>query len=459
MVTKNAQIDELRSEELSSALGELQKWLSSERIDDGLPMGPGAIYTASLTIWLMILQRMGKGSSLSTVVRGLIEDCPSFVSDNKRVREGLLSSNTSSYSQARKRLPLELVKNTFHRMANSFVEDALSAARRDRVMIIDGTTITLPPTDSLKDQYPPARNQTGETIWPVMMLLVAHEMETGCALCPTVGPMYGSKATSELKLSLDMLERLPERTTLLADSGFGIFTFVYRAFRKGHPAICRLSKQRFQSLSAKAEYQGKSASIETWRLRWQPSAKDRKTTNLPEDAEVDVFIHAAELPGGEPLYLVTTRRESPAEICELYRRRYDVEHDIRSIKVHMDTENLRAKSPEMVLKELYTSLMTYNLIVQFRRQAAEVARRPPRRLSFTGMWNTLHAFLLRNLPNPDTAYCIEKFDRALRCASRDVLPERSGRSYPRKAHPRRPKTTKWQKRQRMKKKLEPIPTQ
>lgn len=459
MFAKNPQSVDLQAAELSGALAELQSWLTTDQLDDGLPLGPNAVYTASLTIWLMILQRMGKGSSLAKVVKDLAHNLPSFVPECKRVRERALSGSTSAYSRARTRLPLELVRGTYQRMAKSFVEDSLAGPRRDQVLILDGTTITLPPTDSLRDAYPPARNQTGETVWPVMMLLVAHEMETGCALCPTVGPMYGSKADSELKLSLEMLDELPERTTLLADTGFGIFTFVYSAFKAGHPVVCRLSKQRFKSLTAKAEYQGKTTSTDTWRLRWQPTAKDRKTTELPENAEVDVFIHATELPNGEPLYLVATRRESPQQVCELYRRRYDVEHDIRSIKVQMDTENLRAQSPEMVLKELYTSLMTYNLIVQFRYQAAQIARRPPRRLSFTGVWDTMSIFLLRRLPELDAQQSLKQFERALYVASREVMSERPGRSYPRKAHSRRPKTTKWQKRQRQKPKLEPIPTQ
>lgn len=459
MPTKNPQSVDVQEAELSGALAELQSWLATEQFDDGLPLGPSAVYTASLTIWLMILQRMGKGSSLASVVKDLVKDLPPFVPECKRVRERALSCNTSAYSKARKRLPLELVRGTYQRMAKSFVEDSLAGPTRDQVLILDGTTITLPPTDSLREEYPPARNQTGETVWPVMMLLVAHEMETGCALCPTVGPMYGSKATSELKLSLEMLDELPQRTTLLADSGFGIFTFVYSAFKAGHPVVCRLNKQRFESLTAKAEYQGKTTSTETWRLRWQPTAKDRRTTDLPENAEVDVFIHATELPNGEPLYLVTTRRDSPQEVCDLYGRRYGVEHDIRSIKVHMDTENLRSQSPEMVLKELYTSLMTYNLIVQFRYQASQIAKRPPRRLSFTGVWDTMRIFLVRGLTDLDAHTCLEQFERALYIASREVLSERPGRSYPRKAHPRRPKTTKWQKQQRKKPKLEPIPTQ
>ena len=129
-------------------------------------------------------------------------------------------------------------------------------------------------------------------------------------------------------------------------------------------------------------------------------------------------------------------------------RYYDwhTEHDIRDIKVTLDTENIRAKSVAMVKKELLTSLVAYNLVIQFRRQAAELANLPPRRLSFTGVWSTFKYRLLYQ-PDGDATTWKERYEAALKIAARDKLPNRPGRSYPRQAHPRRPKSTKFMKLQ------------
>ena len=51
-------------------------------------------------------------------------------------------------------------------------------------------------------------------------------------------------------------------------------------------------------------------------------------------------------------------------------------------------ENLRCRSVDMMKKELLTSVVAYNLVIQFRRQAAEVAKLPPRRVSFKEVWYT-----------------------------------------------------------------------
>ena len=246
--------------------------------------------------------------------------------------------------------------------------------------------MTLSPTSELREAFPPAINQYGETVWPVMLMLVAHELQSGAALPPELGAMYGDGNTSEAKLAANP-------------------------------------------------------------LKWIPSAKDRKTNpDLRDDAFVEVFLHEVELDNGETLFLVTTLGISAEQAAEFYSRRYDVEHDIRDIKVSMSLETLRCRSEVMVKKELLTSVVAYNLVVPFRRQAAEVAKLPPRRLSFKGVWDTFRSFLL-NQPPCSTPEWQDRYANALRIASRDKLPNRPGRTFPRKAHPRRPKSTKFMKPQ------------
>ena len=197
----------------------------------------------------------------------------------------------------------------------------------------------------------------------------------------------------------------------------------------------------------KAELLEETEFTKTYPLKWIPSAKDRKTNpDLPDDAFVEVFLHEVELDNDETLFLVTTLGISAEQAAEFYSRRYDVEHDIRDIKVSMSLETLRCRSEVMVKKELLTSVVAYNLVVPFRRQAAEVAKLPPRRLSFKGVWDTFRSFLL-NQPPCSTPEWQDRYANALRIASRDKLPNRPGRTFPRKTHPRRPKSTKFMKSQ------------
>jgi len=96
----------------------------------------------------------------------------------------------------------------------------------------------------------------------------------------------------------------------------------------------------------------------------------------------------------------------------------------------------------MVRKELLCSIAAYNLLLECRRQAVEISGVPPRRLSFTQVWNRFEISLLRQPPAP-LAEWQRRDDRALAQAARAKLPNRPGRSYPRRAHPRRAKSTKF----------------
>lgn len=411
------------------------------------------VYSEAATIWLLILQRLRGGASLSEVVSEAVAHQADLFPDNKRVREGRLSENTSTFSKARTRLPLDAIEKFSRHVCDYLGRTAERVFDDRRVFIIDGTTITLPPTPALKKAFPPATNQHGTSVWPVAMLMVAAEMQSGCVLVPKIDPMYGPNNSSESKQARQIVTELPARSIVLADIGFGIFSVAWHTMTAGHDFLFRLSMDRFRAHRKRAELIEEGEGCKTYSLAWNPSAKERAANpELPEDALLNVFLHEVELEDGKTLALVSTMEFDALCMAELYHRRYDVEFDIRDVKVTMDTENIRAKSVDMVKKELMGSIVAFNLVAQLRRGAAQVAQVQPRRLSFTGVWLSMRTFLL--------GVCCESFEqwrtafnKALASASKRKHPNRNKpRSYPRIAHPRRPKTTKYQKSLRKNKK-------
>ena len=421
----------------------------SKQFDPQLRTNSRMIYTKGVTLWMLILQRLGNSLSLEATVSQIITHDRDLLPDNKRVREGTLSENSSGYYNAKKNLPIESIHEFSSAVCDYLGRAGEPVFGSQRVFIIDGTTITLEPTPQLKRAFPPATNQYGESVWPVAMLMVANEMQSGCALLPQIDPMYGPKRSSEAEQARRIVRRLPENSVVMADSGFGIFSVGYHSTQAGHDILFRLTKSRFNALRKQGRLIEEGPFHKSYSLTWQPSAKDRKSSpNLPSEAAIEVAIHEVELDNGTFLYLVTTLEIDATSAAELYSRRYDVEFDIRDLKVTMDAENILAQSVVMVKKELMTSVVAYNLIAQFRRQAAKLARVQPRRLSFKGVWLSFRDHLLlkepENLSDWQDLYVV-----ALISAGKRKLPNRSKpRSYPRRAHPRRPKSTKFMKTQR-----------
>jgi len=122
-----------------------------------------------------------------------------------------------------------------------------------RLFLLDGTTITLPPTKALQEAYPPASNQHGTSVWPVAELLLANELQSGCALLPQVDPMYGPNNASEAVQAQRILQRLPARSIVMADAGFGIYSVAHHAIEAGHAFLFRLTRSRFKALRRRAD--------------------------------------------------------------------------------------------------------------------------------------------------------------------------------------------------------------
>jgi len=235
------------------------------------------VYTQAPTLLLLILQRLGGGLTLDGAVKELLEHHRDLLPRNRRVEQGTLSQNNSSYNKARQLLPIEKVKAFSNAICNHLAAHSTPVWQGRRVMILDGTTITLPPTPELKQAFPPASNQHGESVWPVAKLMVASEMATGCVLVPEIGAMYGENNTSEATQAQQMINRLPEDALVLGDSGFGIFQVAYHCADRGREFLFRLSAQRFKALKKQATLVEQLPGFATWHLLWKPRQKTAKT--------------------------------------------------------------------------------------------------------------------------------------------------------------------------------------
>ena len=430
--------------ELASALKLLADLLPEDELQVySFRHSPATVYSNLLTVWMMVLQRLGGGLSLEKTVKQTLSYYSEVLPDNKRVREKTLSDNPSSFSAARQSLSLSSTEQLVDRVTESLIQRTPESPWGGRTFLLDGTTITLAPTSELRRVYPPAKNQHGESVWPVMMLCVAHEASSGVALRPEFGAMYGDERTSEARQAIAMAQRIPSGSLIVMDSGYGIFQVIYPVRQLGNEVLARLTKPRFNSLRRAAELIEQDSHSKRYRLQWRPSAADlRAGPELPTDAQLDVELHDVELDNGDHLYLVTSLEVPSVEAAERYGLRYTVEHDIRDVKVTLGVESILARSEAMVRKEVLCSMIAYNLVVQVRRQAAQLAGIPPRRLSFTRVWTTVQTCLLHQ-PAGDVETWQARYARALAMASRDKLPNRPGRSYPRKAHKRCQKSTKF----------------
>jgi hypothetical protein len=422
--------DALELPELEATVERFRSLLDADAIDAAQDHSPASVYTPFVTVCLMVHQRLRGNASLEEAVVLWKQQCAAVPAHPRR----RLSANSGAYSRARTRLDLELAENVADHVFQTLVSATPPSCAGRRVFLVDGTTFSLASEEALRAIYPPASNQHGQSVWPILHAAVAHELSSGCAVLPEIGAMYGPDAVSEVTLATRLLLRLPARSILLADRAFGIFAFAFAARQAGHDVITRLTQSRFGALKRRAALVGPGR----WELDWTPTKADRTShPDLPADASLRVQLSEAEGTDaqGQPtkLWFMTTLRETDLtgpEVADIYRQRLHVETDIRDVKVALKMNELRGRSDPMLRKELALGMVAYNLVIQIRRLAAKKAGVAPRRLSFKGAWSLVQPLLLPNNWTP--RQYMAQFEETLRGCIERALPKRPGRSYPRK---------------------------
>ena len=290
-------VDSERDTEFDRAFELLLKLVDLRRADEIMPLGPGAVDTASVVLWLLVYQRLRRSATLQTAVKHLVDSASELCVDNKRLRQQTLSSGAGTYSDGRQRLTPEVTEWFANEVRRSIIATSTPTLGGRRVFVVDGTTMTLAPEKALQAAFPPASNPHGEGVWPVALLVVAHELESGAATQPEIGAMYGPQAVSEVQLAQACFARLPADSIVMADANFGIFSVAWGAAQHEHSFLFRRTEPRFHALRKRATGVGEGDNWKTWSLAWIPSVKDRKTNpDLPTDAVVEGLLHEIVVP-------------------------------------------------------------------------------------------------------------------------------------------------------------------
>lgn len=392
-------------------------------------------YTLDRLFWLMIWQRLVSPGSLAQAVntardRGWTRQTSGRRRGKKKPasRSEELSPCTGGYCRARQRVPVSMTKEMTTELTTQLQQELAENMPGRPVYVMDGSSLQTVAQAELLDCYPPARNQNGSSHWPVLRILVLHDARTGLALPPVWGPMNGPKAVSEQRLAEQVIDLAPADGVLLGDRNFGIFATAFAASSRKRAVILRLTQARAQAIGGRHLPEGTDREVV-----WRPSRWDRRHhPELPADASVPGRLIVASAPGWRNLvYLFTTLEDPVEEILPLYRLRWNIETDLRSLKQTVHLHRLTSKSKAMVEKEIWAAVAAYNLVRTVIARAAQTAHVDPRRLSFAQVLYLVSASLPELLTcSPRKAK--SKMQRLIQLAARCQLPQRSHRrSYPR----------------------------
>jgi putative transposase len=411
-----------------------------------------SVYSPLVVMWLLIRQRLDGAAPLEAAVLDLLQGLPACLWPNpcKRIRDWResgkpVSANTAAYNQARQKLPLSVVEQSCDHIFDQLMARMASACApvSRGAFLLDGSSLRLAYSPALARSFPPASNQHGESHWPTMRVLVAHDLQSGLAMRPEWGPMYGPEAVSEQQLLETAIGRLPQGAVVVGDCNFGVFSVAWTAAPKGYGVVLRLTSLRAQRLAGEALRDGIDREI-----TWKPSRQDRKShPDLPAEACVRgrLIVRQVQPDNRDQPFLLAlfaTLSDPAEQILQLYGQRWNIETDLRTLKSQLRMEQLSCATPEMAAKEIEMGMAAYNLARAVICLAAQQSGRQPRDYSFTRAARMVQTFAPKIASAGSEQQAQRHFDRMMYFLQQARLPRRKRKSYPRAAWGTRPKFPK-----------------
>ena len=388
----------------------------------------GWLYSPAVTVWVFLSQCLSADHSCRDAVARLAA---------WRVAKGLspCSAETGGYCIARSHLTEEacrqLVRQTGRELEGETPREWLW--RNRRVRVVDGSTITMPDTPENQAEYPQLKSQKPGCGFPIARILVVFSLSVGTVLEAAIS-QYEGKLTGENSLFRKLHDLLAVGDVVLADRYFSGWFDMALLEQRGVDVVVRKHQLRATDFRRGVRL-GKDDQLVRWRKPARPKWMARQQyQSLPDELmlrEVRVRVRQRGF-RTKCLVVVTTLTEAneypSGELAELYRRRWQAELHLRSLKVVLQMDQLRCKTPHRVRNEFYMHLLGYNLIRRAMALAALRTAVGPWQISFKGTLQTLNQFLpLLGCSMPVAAGC----DALLDCIGAHAVGNRPDRYEPR----------------------------
>ena len=319
------------------------------------------------------------------------------------------SFSASAWCQARSRLPLEVYQGMLTRVCDAALEQTHAPQHLwhgHRTFHVDGSTYSMPDTRELRRVFGTPRGPADGCAFPVAHLLVMFNAATGLLVDAAAAPLF----TSDVSVAAQLHAHLDEGDILIGDDSFSGYAHIALLSQAKLHALVPNHHLRivdFTAGRAHTKLTGTQVVAGLPRSRWIKSLgrddqlvewfkppttpawmSQQQYDALPDSLVVREVRRRVRLSDGRRITvtIITTlldpRRYAADELIELRLRRWDVETNLRHLKITMGLDVLRCKTEAGVRKELAVFCLVYNLVRVIMLRAAARQHVPVARISF-----------------------------------------------------------------------------
>jgi hypothetical protein len=360
-----------------------------QQIEAHLPEHRERLYPPTVALSMFVMQALSQDGSCQNAVNTWAA---------QRTAEGLSprSIRTAGYCKARQRLPLEMpmaLTRETGRLLNSRARVCWHWRGR-RVKLVDGTKVLMPDTPGNQARYPQHSTQQIGVGFPLARVVSVICLATAAVLDAAMGPFCGP-GSGELALLRGLPGVFEPGDVMLADALFCDYFLIATMQAIGVDVLFEQHGARITDFR-----RGRAQGLRDHVVRW-PRPRTRPTWMTPqqyESAPEELRLREVQVGGRILVTTLLEPRKAPRhELSQLYARRWNVELDLRNIKITLGIQVLSCHSPQMNEKQMWVHLLAHNLIRLLMAQAASAVSVDPRQLSFKHTVQIWMAWRAQNL--------------------------------------------------------------
>ena len=312
--------------------------------------------------------------------------------------------SAAAYCRARQRLPLEVIRRVVDSFSRGMARSqAVSTWHGHRVGLIDGSGFSMPDTPALQAHFGQPGGQKPGCGFPVAHMLALMDVETGFLHDVVIAPLRTHDMADAAKLH----PKLRPGEVMVGDRAFCSYAHLALLLQAKLHGVLRVHHRQIVDFHphrpCARDIPGQGLPHSRWvkrlgecdqLVKWlKPKQPPKWMTHeafraLPKE----LLVREIRCPISDrtsrvhEVTLVTTLldpEQYPAdEIAELYRMRWQIEVDLRDLKITLGMDVLKGKKVETVLKESLMFTLVYNLVRLVAVKAAHRQGVRPDRISF-----------------------------------------------------------------------------
>jgi len=283
-------------------------------------------------------------------------------------------------------------------------------------------------------KYPQQHSQKPGLGFPIARIVGLISLSAGTIIDYAIGE-YQGKGTGETSLFYTLMDALKPGDLLLADRYYSTYAILVCLKLKGVESISMNHAKKKADFRKGIKLGKKDHLIEWIKPKRKPVWMSKDDYELlPSTLTIREFSVSG------VVYISTlldANIYSKKDLANLYKERWKIELDFRTLKTDLKMDMLRCKSPSMVEKEIAVRFMAYNLIRGSMAESANKQGEIARQISFKATVQLLSIVQIK-LSNATKSIMKKAYDVLLKTVATTLIGKRKRPSQPR-AIKRRPK--------------------